>query len=532
MNSVLQVTLTEEDFKRIIVSQEARLQNLGIEDDSDEGDEDTTVNETSESGAVKRKRGGEDDDDDDDAENEDEEDDEEEEDNEDMDVDDIAKKYGLNDYDEEEEGGGDGGSDEEGDAALGLGGVSYYKTQSEDPYLSRDTDDEEAEDERIEAEDNMVVVGKLNNDCCQLEVYVYSQAEENLFCHHDILLPSMPLALEWLNFDPSEDSPGNYIAMGTMEPDIEVWDLDVIDTVEPAFVLAGASKKKKGSKKKKKTSSSGHSDAVLDLSWNMLQPKVLGSASADFTVGIWDLTNGTMVTSINHHEEKVQSLAWHPFEAQSLLSGSFDHTARVYDCRSPKDSHKTWRLPGEVERVVWNPHDPYYFLASSDTGHVYYLDVRNSEPVFTLQAHHGAVTGLSVSQHMPGCVMTASQDKYVKVWDIRGNKPSLVLEKEPKMGGIHCVGSSPDSALIFAVGGEQELRVMNLHKNVDVAEHFGTEAVAGDEDAELLGVAGAEDNAEEEEMLGAAEAVAGAAAQAEKKKKKKKKKKKQSANAD
>ena len=39
---------------------------------------------------------------------------------------------------------------------------------------------------------------------------VYNEDEGNLYVHHDILLPSFPLAAEWMSFDPGSSSTGEY----------------------------------------------------------------------------------------------------------------------------------------------------------------------------------------------------------------------------------------------------------------------------------------------------------------------------------
>lgn len=65
-------------------------------------------------------------------------------------------------------------------------------------------------------------------------------SEANLYVHHDIMLPAFPLAVAWLDCDPAGVRPtANMAAVGSYDTGIEIWDLDVLDAVEPAAVLGG-----------------------------------------------------------------------------------------------------------------------------------------------------------------------------------------------------------------------------------------------------------------------------------------------------
>ena len=125
-------------------------------------------------------------------------------------------------------------------------GLTYYRNNDEDPYITLKEDEEEQEREELEVlpTDNLLVVAKTEDEVSQLEIFVYEESEENLYAHHDLMLPSFPLCLEWLDYPPisspsrrqPQNSPsssstdpaqfGNFIAVGTLEPEIEIWSLD------------------------------------------------------------------------------------------------------------------------------------------------------------------------------------------------------------------------------------------------------------------------------------------------------------------
>ncbi|EAW08443.1 rRNA-processing protein PWP1 [Aspergillus clavatus NRRL 1] len=386
--------------------------------------------------------------------------------------DDDLKEYDLDHYDSDE-------VDEEGEKVTMFGNVkslAYHQPNEEDPYLviPEDEEDEEREELQILPSDNLLLAGKVEDEVAHLEVYVYEDREDNLYVHHDIMLPAIPLCVEWLDIpvgmNAGDRTTGNFVAVGTMEPDIEIWDLDIVDCMYPNAILGqggadleGEGKKAKKPKKKTKANDDFHVDSVLALAANRQHRNLLASASADRTVKLWDLNTTKCAKSYSHHTDKVCSLDWHPKESTVLLTGSYDRTVVAADMRAP-DAKARWGVDADVETVRWDMHDPNFFYVTTDGGMVYRFDIRNipatpkeSKPVWTLQAHDSSVSSFDINPAIPGFLVTGSTDKQVKLWNVENDKPSMVVSRKLEVGKVFSTTFAPDPEVSFrlAVAGSK-----------------------------------------------------------------------------
>jgi periodic tryptophan protein 1 len=379
--------------------------------------------------------------------------------------------------------------------------------------MDADSEDEDAEDDEIRPTDSLVVVAVTEDEeNSHLEVQLMSE-EGDLYVHHDLQLPDFPLCLEWLDCPPflgddgTQSAVGNYIAVGTFQPCIEIWNLDVMDPLEPSATLGGESITEKpvqgvqsGSsskkKKKKKAAKKGddeddededeieflpgsHEDAVMCLSWNKQYRNILASGSADHTVKVWDVTTQQVQHTFTHHTDKVQSVQWHPTEGWLLATGSYDRTVCLLDCRTASVV-ASYKAPSDIEALAWDKHCPYFLYCTCEDGQVVGIDTRNKEKVsFTFVAHDKTCTSISFSDKIPGFMCTASVDGTVKVWDSQPlhkgeiNEPLVVAYKSMSVGRLftmQCYGSSP---FTLAAGGDKGmLAVWNSDETAAIATHF------------------------------------------------------------
>eukprot|EP01038_Epipyxis_sp_PR26KG_P005755 gene5755-7945_t len=415
-----------------------------------------------------------------------------------VDLTDLPPELKMDDYDKEDDSYGDDDrmvEDEQHTVQIMEEGDIGYAVDNDS-----DDDEEDIEDNMIKPTDCLLVVAMTEDEYSHLEVQLYSSEDNCLFVHHDITLPDFPLSLAWMDCPPfrlegdNQQSIGNYIAVGTFSPVIEIWNLDVLDPLEPTASLGGAQEIKVQTKnKKKKTkqlfSPGSHEGAVMSLSWNTTYRQVLASGSADCTVKIWDITTQSCSHTFTHHTDKVQSVLWHPTEAWMLATGSFDKTVCVLDCRSGSVLVR-YTVPSDVEALAWDPFCSHLLYCSLEDGAVAIIDIRKAagnaeDDLLIFSAHGSTCSSIGFSLKLKGMMATSSIDKTVKIWDsialhsidvyTKLPSPRAIAYKTMNVGKLFTLQFCMDEPFLLAAAGDKGIVAVWESDEMEViANHFGS----------------------------------------------------------
>ena len=268
------------------------------------------------------------------------------------------------------------------------------------------------------------------------------------------------------------------MAVGTFRPEIEIWNTDVVDVIEPECVLGGLT-----SNKKRTLKPGSHRQAVMGLSWNKEYRNILASSSADTTVKLWDVTTQRNMLTLNFHKDKIPVVQFHPIEANILLTASYDLVCAVTDGRSPNNG--TWLgLPAKPESATWDLSAPYCFYATTEAGDCLRYDVRKTEaPLWQHRMHEGPCTSLSVNPAAPQLLASAGEDGAVRLWRMSeqtGSELTLVGERNVNLGNVfNCQFYPSVPYLLAACGTSQDLCLWDVREVDALAGVFDTPAEVG-----------------------------------------------------
>ncbi|KAG2395256.1 Protein SPA1-RELATED 4 [Vigna angularis] len=278
----------------------------------------------------------------------------------------------------------------------------------EDPYLSKDKNEYDYDYEElcnpIYPTDSLIVCARPKVEGSDsfgiLEVLRLNpdiRHPASPFTHHEILISALPLCLAWLDCPLQGGERGNFLAVGSMKPNIGIFNIDV--------GMEGES----------------HVQAVA---WNLHSPRLLLSGSFDGTVFLKDgrmPSNDGCEWKLN---AKVKSLAWDPHSEHSFVVSLANGTVRLIDVRTAKSDSGSEFNANEhgkaVTSVSYNPSAPNLLATGSEDETVKLWDLSHNQPscVASYSPKVGPVFCISFSEEDPFFLAIGGSKGNLRIWNL------------------------------------------------------------------------------------------------------------------
>jgi dynein intermediate chain 1 len=153
----------------------------------------------------------------------------------------------------------------------------------------------------------------------------------------------------------------------------------------------------------------GHSMAVYTVRWNLFHPKIFISASADWTVKMWDHTNRTPVMSFDL-AQAIGDVAWAPLSSTTFAAITSDGVVHIYDLSVNRN-----------ERICYQK-----VVKRAKLTHVAF---NNAEPIIIVGDDRGGVNTLKLSPNLRiSVVRTEETDPAKTDEDLQIEKMEHLLE--------------------------------------------------------------------------------------------------------
>eukprot|EP00758_Cryptobia_borreli_P014510 Tbor_TRINITY_DN5927_c3_g1::TRINITY_DN5927_c3_g1_i15::g.18275::m.18275/K13886/CORO1B_1C_6; coronin-1B/1C/6 len=216
----------------------------------------------------------------------------------------------------------------------------------------------------------------------------------------------------------------------------------------------------------------GQSGHIIDLAFSPFDAHLLLTASEDTTIRAYRVPeNGltarieTAELTLEGHHKKCGILQFHPSANNILGSASADGCVKIWDLKAGKEGLS---FPGheQVMSLNWNLDGSLLNTTTKDKK-VSILDSRTGSVVASTNAHDGSKTQRSIWAKRRNMLLTigfsSRQARQIKVWDARNLKEAIHTEEIDQQSAVMMPFFDEDNSLLYLAGkGDTSIRCYEM----------------------------------------------------------------------
>jgi hypothetical protein len=228
---------------------------------------------------------------------------------------------------------------------------------------------------------------------------------------------------------------------------------------------------------------SGHKAPVLDIDFSPFNPNVIASVAEDGYGYIWNIPEGGLKKeglgagdasqTLKGHRRKVGTVNWHPSAENILVTSSTDFTVKVWDVQKGAVVSEAGEHTDNIGSVAWN-YDGSRLATACKDRKSRLIDPRTGKVTDTFPAHDGTKGSrciwLGNKEWILTVGMSKTSEREFRIWDPRDLSKHLAFKSIDTASGMLMPFYDSDSSMLYLAGkGDGNIRYFEL---VDEAPYF------------------------------------------------------------